>query len=304
MKIIVTGSTGFIGKRLIECLSKKHDIIALTSNKNVPKSHNNVQYVACSMDNYGSLFEQIQDRDIDVCVHLAWRGNSGKEKTDYRIQINNVNKTIELINSLNLMGVKRFIGIGTLAEKEVSQYYLQDNSTPSISTLYGVCKLMAHMISKHQCIGTKIQHTWCSIANVYGPEDPTNNFVNTAMRLISSDSRASFTKGNQLYDLIYIDDLIVALGLVIESGDVHSEYYIGSGNPRPLREYIDNIRSIINPSKNIHLGDIPFTNVYLASEDFDISNIMSIGFKPQMPFVNGLKMTYESYLENGDHDDL
>ena len=289
MKILVTGATSFIASALIDFLRGKHDVIALSSS-------NGEDYIYCKMEDYGSLPDIIDSRDIDVCIHFAWSGIKN-QKNNYDIQHSNVVGTISLINALSVMNVKRFIGIGTIAEKEVINYHPYNHSVPRLNSMYGVCKLHAHFLSKMYCNELGIQYTWCTLANVYGPGDTTENFIKKAMSIINSDSRASFTEGKQLYDFIYIDDLIDALSLVIDFNKSESELYIGSGDPRPLFEYIEVIRDAINPSKSLYLGDIPYNNAFLKHQDYCIDDIVNLGFSPQTTFEEGLNKSLSWYLQ-------
>ncbi len=287
MKILITGSSGYIAKQLIRRIPDEDEIIAIS--RTIDNDVGNIRYVFCDMNHYSNLPSIISDRDIDVCIHFSWEGVSGEKKSSYGSQLNNVTRTIDLIHSLSQMNVKRFIGIGTLAEKEVSEYYLQDLSVPSRSSLYGVCKLFAHMLSKYVCETIDMRYTWCTIANVYGPEDKSSNFINYAIKEMSISGKASFTKGDQLYDFVYIDDVVDALIGVISTNTNHSEYYIGSGSPRSLRDYINEIREQVNPNKEIQYGEIDYKNVYLERKDFDVSALNDIGINPKISFEIGLK---------------
>ncbi len=291
MKIMVTGASGFLGSKLIKLLSLENEIIALTSSISGKLDTNKVHYIECSMFDYNSLPDIVMDTDIDICIHLAWVGNSGEKKGDYNIQIENVRYSLDLINSLSKMGVKRFVGIGSLAEYDVLKYNLMDNSTPNKSSMYGICKLSLHMLSKVLCISKKIEYIWCTLANVYGGGDPTFNIVNYSIDSILSNEPSNFTNGIQLYDLIYIDDAINGIYLSSIKGVNGCEYYIGSGNPRPLKEYLEIIHNVVNPSKTIVYGTIPFNGVCLDKQQFDISKIKEIGYVSTYNFENGLKIT-------------
>jgi len=290
---MITGSTGFIGSLLVEALiSDNHEVVAITT-KTLKSNNPKLSYIKSTLDEYDSLWKKIPC-DIDVCVHLAWNGNTGKNKSDYAIQNSNVKNTIDLIESLNKKNIKRFIGIGTIAEKEVSKYHTMDGSRPSAGTTYGVCKLMAHMMSNIFCNKNDIKFVWCTLANVYGPGDTTNNFISTAIESIKSTNQSNFTLGNQLYDFVHVEDIIQALKLVIQNDDDTSEYYIGSGNPQKLKEYVIKIREKMGSAKELNFGVIPYNNCYLEKNDFDIGAVRKIGYTPLIDFDVGIK----KYLEH------
>lgn len=60
--------------------------------------------------------------------------------------------------------------------------------------------------------------------------------IYTAIRKLIHKEHCSFTAGYQTYDFIYITDAINAIIAVAEKGKPFNRYYIGSGEPKPLRE--------------------------------------------------------------------
>ena len=46
-----------------------------------------------------------------------------------------------------------------------------------------------------------------------------------------------FSKGEQIWDFVYMDDIANALYLIAKKGKNHAIYPIGSGKARPLKEY-------------------------------------------------------------------
>lgn len=146
MKVLITGATGFIGRSLVDALKSKHQLIVIESSTLV--SFTGVKVVKCQMENYSELPSLITDRDIDVCIHLAWAGNSGPKRADYQLQMDNVLGTLNLIDSLHIMKVNKVVVSGTIAEKDVLSYHLMNGSKPNPVSTYAVCKLTAHLLSK------------------------------------------------------------------------------------------------------------------------------------------------------------
>ena len=124
MKLLVTGPNGFIGTHLLTLLSEEGvETIAVVKDKSEDVSRIShlpkVQIVYCELSEIEKLPEIVLDRDIYACIHLAWAGSSGDARADYNIQLRNVSYTMDLIKVLSEMNIKRFIGAGTLAEKDI-----------------------------------------------------------------------------------------------------------------------------------------------------------------------------------------
>ena len=240
------------------------------------------------MDEIEKLEKMIDGKEIACCIHLAWKGNTGNKKADEQIQLDNVRDALQLLKVLKNVGISRFIGAGTIAEREVLSYHLLDGSTPGVSSKYAISKLSTHLMTKVQCLEYKIEHIWCTIANVYGVGDKTNNIVNYAIDVFTTQKRPSFTEGNQIYDLIDIHDLVRAISIIAEKGQNNYDYFIGSGHPRPLRDYISIIRDNIAPDVKILFGEVPFNGVSLGVEDYNIDKIRSLGYEPRVTFEDGI----------------
>ena len=297
MKIIVTGANGFVGSHLLKTLSDNGEhVIAVVRNeherieniKDIP----GVNIIYCELDDIENLSALIGNEDIDCCIHLAWEGANGSARANTDIQLNNVKRTLRLCKTLSEIGVRRFVGIGTLAEKDVNNYIPTDGATPNPVSCYGTAKLATQYMSKAVCTELKIEHIWCQLSNLYGVGDGTNNFINFASKLMLTGGRPAFTPGEQMYDFVYITDIANGIYRAAKYGKNNTAYYIGSGHQQKLKEYIFKIRDTIDPSIELYLGEIPFNGVCLADEEFDSSKLINdTGYQAEVLFEEGIQKT-------------
>jgi len=307
-KALVTGANGFIGTALLKEMAKNGVYIyAVVKDESMDVSEisalKGVEIVYCSLEEIYSLPKLVADRNIDVCIHLAWDGSFGDARADYSKQLMNVKYALDTVNVASLMGIKRFVGAGTLAEKDVLNYHPMDGSTPNPVSIYGIAKLSMHYMTKAQCSKLGIEHIWCYLSNTYGVGNTTNNFVNMASRTMLSGKRAAFTAGTQTYDFVYITDTVRALFMAADKGKANSSYYLGSTKSRPLREYITIIRDTIDPNIELFLGEIPFNGNPLPAEEYDTSKLRrDTGYEPQVLFEDGIKLTIEWLREVEKYD--
>lgn len=298
-KAIVTGANGFIGCELLKLLSKqgvKVYAVIKDEDENIEaiKNLSGIKIVYCDMKNIESLPDKISDRDIDVCIHLAWCGSFGNDRADYNLQLTNVKFSLDLIEAISKMGVKRFVGAGTLAEKDVLNYHPTDGATPNAVSLYGIAKITAHFMTKAECTKFGIEHIWCYLSNTYGVGNTTNNFVNMASRKMLNGERAAFTSGEQTYDFVYITDTVRAIYSAAKSGKVNTAYYLGSTKQRKLKEYIKIIRDTIDPSIELFLGEIAFNGKALPEKEYSTEKlVVDTGFEPEIQFEDGIKKTID-----------
>lgn len=297
MKILVTGANGFVGLHLLALLEQQGiDVIAVVRGESSDVSRivtlPHVRIVHCPMEQIEKLPSLVADRDIDACVHLAWSGANGKARGDYHLQLDNISWAMDLCQALQEMQVKRFVGVGTLAENDIAAYIDNDGATPNAVSCYGVAKTAAAHFTKIFCTQAGIDHLWCKLANLYGPGDATNNFINFASKVMLKGERAAFTEGKQMHDFVFIDDIVRGILAVAKTGKANTTYYLGSGEARHLREYIYAIRDAIDPAIELHLGEIPYHGVYLPEEAFDCQKLFDdTDYRPQVSFEAGLEKT-------------
>jgi UDP-glucose 4-epimerase len=305
MKVVVTGANGFIGSWLCRELSKNGSYIiavireensGITALENVP----NIKIVYCRMEELGQLPEKINERGFDVFYHLAWTGSTGADRADFALQLKNAGQTVEAVRAAHSLGCRRFIGAGTLAELDCYSYIIEDGSKPLPVSGYGIAKIAAHFMSKAECSRLGVEHIWAYLSNNYGEGNRTQNFVNFAAGLMLSGKRASFTKGEQLYDFVHVSDTARGLYLLGEKGRAFCSYYIGSTKPAKLREFIYKIRDAVDPSIELHLGEVPFNGVMQPESVFDCSKLVrDTGYSPSVAFEEGIANTVEWLKEIG-----
>lgn len=295
--ILVTGASGFIGRELIRKLVSMNVariILLLRSPESYCSDFEGLDVVYSDMSEYIALPKKLKGVRIDTCIHLAWAGAGGPKRADYSLQLKNIEYSMNLVDSLAEIGCNRFVGVGTLVERDIIRYHDVDYSKPEQVTNYGVAKLAAHYMARTQCNLHNIEFVWCTLSNTYGVGDKTNNFINLASSIMLNGEYTAFTAGEQYRDFTYITDLVKGLIAAAEYGRSGCSYYIGSTQPRKLKEYIKIIRDTIDPNIELHLGEIPYYGTVLPLEEFDTSKLVEdTGFIPEVPFETGIKATVD-----------
>lgn len=301
--VLVTGANGFIGRHLIKkLLDNRIAVTAIVRNDTsmISTKSDNLDVVCCSMEEIDKLESLLKRKNyFDTIYHLAWSGTFGSERADYKRQINNVKYTLDVINAAADLGIKRFIGAGSLAEYDNLCYLSVDGAEANPVAMYGAAKISAHFMSKIECGNRNMEHVWGVFSNIYGIGNETGNFVNFAIKLMLTKKRAAFTSGEQYYDFVYISDFIDGLYLMGEYGKDGHEYFVGSGYPKKLKEYIYCIRDAVDPNIEIYLGEIPYKGISLKPEQLSIKKLQQCGkYNPGMNFENGIKKTVEWFRQD------
>lgn len=133
-----------------------------------------------------------------------------------------------------------------------------------------------------------------TISNVYGVGEISERLINTTIIKLLKKEKTSFTEGNQLYDFIYIDDVVRAFILIGEYGKPFKNYYIGNKKPQLLKEFLVKIRDCIDTNIELGLGEIPFNGISLNYTEFSTLGLYEdFNFKTTVNFEDGIKKTAE-----------
>lgn len=293
---IVTGASGFIGVYLVkELLSNGVKVTAVVRDKSretALERHENLNVVCCNMNEIKSLPEKAPDMAYDVFYHFAWAGTGGDSRSDEHLQTNNAVRTVDAVKAAKELGCKRFVGAGTIMEKEVQELTYTQGYISSTGAAYSTSKLMAHCLSKAAAAKMGIDHVWAIIANAYGVGDVSERFIGTMLKKIINLEPLNFTSGTQNYDFIYVSDVARVLYLIGEKGRPFFNYTIGSGDAKPLREFILEIQQTLAPERELLFGDVPFAGTSLPLSEFSIEGLTrDTGFKPEISFADGITKT-------------
>lgn len=294
--VLVTGANGFIGKNLIKKLiEKKYKITALDIRfDDFLKSNSSVTCINVSEIALEKLKDKISINEYVSFFHLAWAGTSGTMRADYDMQLNNVKLTCDYIKLCQEIGCKRFIYASSINEMETYEYLQADNIEPSGGYIYGAGKLAAHLMGETVAKLVGVDFIPVIITNIYGVGEKSERMIYTSIKKLINKEHCSFTAGYQMYDFIYITDAINSIIEVSEKGKAFNRYYIGSGTPKPLRDFLLEMRDIVDPNAEIGLGEIPFKGIDISYNQFDLKKVeRDTGYVNQISFPSGIAMTAE-----------
>lgn len=302
-KVIVTGANGFLGTALCRELSNQGiSVIAVVRNEeeNISNIENlkGLRVVYSDLSEFKKLHKKISDRDVDVLYHLAWVGSAGSLRGNSEVQFNNIRYTCDTVEACSKMNCKRFVFASSIMEYEI-EALMDTDATPGINTLYSSAKVSADYMARTIAGSLEVDYIRAVISNIYGPGELSPRLVNTSIRKLLKGEHCAFSAGEQTYDFIYIDDAAKTFVAIGEKGVSNRTYYIGSQNPKPLKDFLCELRDQVDPNIEIGLGEIPFNGVSLTYDEFNVYAVKEdTGFVPTVSFAEGIKSTIKWIKEN------
>lgn len=290
-RVIVTGANGFIGSSLIKrMIANNVEVVAvdITFAGNRLPSSNLIREVESGVD--AALVEKIPSGEYDAFYHLAWRGVNGAEKANPSVQLANIQMAIDCANICKQLNVKKLLCAGTVAEN--ATFSLPNLDRTSGGMMYGVAKHACRLILEDYCKNIGQQFVWMQFSNIYGVGNKTGNLVSYTLGELLAGKEATFGPALQPYDFIYVDDLIEAVYRLGAKDTKKSFYYIGSGSPRLLKEYLMRIGEIAGCTENVLVGKRPDDGIKYTMEMFDNSPLVTaVGEYAYTQFDEGITKT-------------
>lgn len=297
---VVTGANGFVGSAVVnELLSNNYKVYAVVRNNHSDRLSDidNVEIVNCELSDIDRLPGQITEK-CDVFYHFAWSGSAGKDRANTRLQLDNVQWSVESIRAAKKLGCSRFVFAGSIVEKECLAAAYTGGNRPGLGYIYGGGKVAAHILCSSVAAAEGIDLLWGEITNAYGVGEVSPRLVNSTIRKCIAGVSPEFTAGTQNYDFVYIDDVARAFRLIGENGKPFTSYVIGSSAAKPLKEFLIEMKDAIAPELPFKFGDVPFTGIDLPLSDFDCRKTEEdTGFKAGISFAEGCRRTFEWWKE-------
>ncbi len=299
MKVIVTGANGFIGSGLLnELVQNGCEVYAVlrspSSDTQYISSTNNVHWVYCDMHDYDSLVSKLPHQKYHAFYHLAWEGTLGSQRADYDIQLNNCCNTLAAAKAALSLGCEKFICTGTITEF-VAKQSVEKNYT-SQNMVYAVSKLYTHNLLNIFCKTHGLTLVWAILSNTFGCGKPIGNIISYLIGNLIEEKELAFSSAEQPYDCVYLEDTVRALYLLAKCENKHDIYFIGSGKPRILKEYLLSAGNLIAPGKDIGIGRRADDNVEYQYVWFDTEALkQDTGFECSHTFEEGVALTADWY---------
>ncbi|MCR5350832.1 MAG: NAD(P)-dependent oxidoreductase [Acholeplasmatales bacterium] len=289
MKIIVTGANGFIGKSLIKKLIKNNiEVFAIDLKFDDELNNKLVTKIDVSLDDYDLLLSKLKGSEYDLMYHFAWIGVNGPDKGNAKKQLKNIDMTLNCARLCKELNIKKLLCSGTVSENNIKS--INDENKNYASMIYGKAKSDAHNLLESYCKTNNIDFVWMQFSNIYGPSNKTGNLISYTLNQLNNNMEATFGPALQPYDFIYVDDLIDIIYLLGVNKTNKNFYFIGSGSPMILKDYLLEIGKLLNKEELIKIGVRNDDGIKYDYKMFDTSDLKEIIKDYKMTdFISGIK---------------
>jgi dTDP-glucose 4,6-dehydratase len=314
MKLLVTGGAGFIGSHYVRSVltgawggEEPESVVVLDK---LTYAGNLANIAPVSDDGRlrfveGDILDRtVVDRlmaDVDAVVHFAAESHVDRSILGAaEFVMTNVVGTQTLLDSALRHGIAKFVHVSTDEVYGSIEQGSWDEEQPLLpNSPYSASKASSDLLARsyHRTHGLPVCITRCS--NNYGPyQFPEKVIPLFATNLIDGAEVPLYGEGANVRDWLHVDDHCRGLHLVLERGRPGEVYNIGGGTELSNKELTgllleatgtdwDRVRKVTD-----RLGhDLRYS--------VDITKISTeLGYRPKVPFTQGLAETVEWYRAN------
>ena len=305
-KIYIAGHKGMVGSAIWRTLLVKGftNLMGVSSKE-------------LDLRNQQAVNDFIAKEKPEVIIDAAARVGGILANNDYPYQFIMENMQIQnnLIDSALQNNVEKFIFLGSsciypkLAPQPLKEDYLLTDTLEPTNEWYAIAKITG--VKTCQAIRKQFGKDYVSLmpTNLYGTHD--NFDLNTSHVLpamirkfheAKENNNAAVTlwgSGTPMREFLFVDDMAQAVVFALENKLPDYLYNVGTGEDLTIKHLAETIQKITG-----HQGDIIWDSEKpdgTPRKLMDVSKMHNLGWKHQVELQEGIKKTYDWFLENKDN---
>ncbi|HEY2441799.1 MAG TPA: NAD(P)-dependent oxidoreductase [Streptosporangiaceae bacterium] len=299
-RVLVTGGTGFIGRRLVRSLVQAGAEVTVLDKRPFPDD--GVTMVAGDMRDESVQARAVQP-GIDTIVHLAAITSVVDSISDpVGTYQTNVAATAGLLELARTNGVKSFLLASTNAVVgNVGDAMITEQSPMRPLSPYGATKAAAEMLLS--CYAGVYGMTTCAMrfSNVYGPGMlAKDSFIPRLMRAAADGQGVQVRgDGSMKRDVVHVDDVVAGIQAIWKSG--HSgPVILGSGQVVSVLDMVEAARTVTGAPLPVEL--VPVGPGEMPAVVLDVSLARSLGHAPAHDLKSGIATVWPDFSGSQDGD--
>jgi UDP-glucose 4-epimerase len=311
-KVLVTGGAGFIGSHIVDRLLKEGyevnviDDLSYGFMENLAsyKANKSFHFIRGDIRDFGDVKKAVED--VDVVFHEAGLvGIILSVENPFLTHEINVTGTLNLLKAASEVGVKRFVYASSAAVYGYPSVPRKEENMPLDPTTspYAVSKLAAENYAMvfNELYG--LETVSLRYFNVYGPRqrvDITTAYGSVVLlflsRLLKNMAPLIFGDGGQTRDFVYVQDVVEANMLVMNSRNAVGEVFnVGTGVEVSVNEVAKILKELLNKTElqDVHAAPRP-PDVRRGFADIQKAEKL-LGYSPRFSLREGIADLIKQY---------
>ncbi len=257
-RILLTGASGFVGKQVLKSLAKEDvsiRVITRGAQDHFFAQYENISEVIHTNNLFteSNIWYEEVCQDVDIIIHVAWYAEPGKY-LESPLNLECLAGTLNFAKSACKQGIKKFVGVGTCFEYDLTNSSPLDINAPlNPQFLYSIAKVNAFLLLSKYFKNENIDFLWTRIFYLYGEDEDERRLVAVLRKKLSLGESVDLTSGTQIRDFL---DVKIA-GSMISSAAMGMNvgpFNVCSGEGQSIRELAENIADEYGKKELLNFG--------------------------------------------------
>jgi len=292
--ILLTGATGFIGRRLTARLAARHTGVAALLHPDDPNPPPaDVQIWRGDITDPTAVSHAVQAVRPALVIHLAAVGVANTGLPFAKAMQVNVGGIINLLAATREVGtVKRLMLTGTSYEYGARR---SDDGLDPFNA-YSASKTAAWAFARAAYNAWNIPTIWLRPFQVYGAGQHSRALIPAAIHAALTNTDFRMTAGQQQRDFIHVDDIVAGFMAAAVAPDIEGRALdLGTGTLHSIQEVVNLIWHLTGASGNILAGALPYRPGEVSAIPADVSRTYNLtGWQAKIGLEEGLKQAIQS----------
>jgi nucleoside-diphosphate-sugar epimerase len=285
MRVLVTGASGFVGgPTCAELIARGHDVLALVRRPGSEPA--GTRAVRGDLADGVALNSALADARPEAVIHLA--AEIGSQRDAEKIEEVNVRGTERLLAACRAADVRRIVFVSTVVTGDAHGAVLTEDAPLPVETPYGRSKQEGERLVRDSGLDAVVVRP----GHVYGPG---GWFAEEFVKRLRQPGRfAVIGRGDNLWDMVHVEDVARALADALERGESGAVYHCVDDEPLPQREFlalaahelgVGPPRSVPAWLARLAAGDGPARAVLRSARTSNARLRGELGWEPRYPTV-------------------
>lgn len=293
-KVLIIGGSGFIGCHLVNRLAKPGLKEVVVFDKYIRydrlKPTNSVKIIQGDITKPDELRQVM--KGIDYVFQLAVLSLNACAQNPRACLEVNVNGTFNVIEAARDAGVRKIVFSSASSVYGDTLQIMDENHPLNARTMYGASKIAGEYFLRAFYDMYKLDYVILRYMNVYGPGQEDGLIMNVLKRIKQDLPPVIFGDGSQSFDFVYVDDVVAANILAMESNVTDEAFNIGGDEEVTVKELVFTLLELTgsNLSPEFRINEkVPMQRRVGSSEKAR----KLLGYAPAVPLSEGLKKVIE-----------
>lgn len=291
MQIVVTGSEGFLGRRLVAALAMAgREVVASDRILHAGPRLAGVTYHQTDLEDASLLRpSSVPPGTPFLLLHLAW---DMRRFQGYGIQVEQIRQFAHMLDYWAERGLRGAVVMGSAEEFGGRDGIIREEDPPRMPlSPYGWAKRAARDLAMSWSLRSGVPVSWLRPFIMYGPGQRGDMLIPSAVESARLGKKAQFTDGLQKRDFVFIDDVVAAIVLAVAQKHTGFEAFnLGYGEPVLVADMLKGIARHFNAEDLFELGARPRRPGEPDVQAADITKARAqLGWAPKVNWVEGLR---------------